>query len=208
MLENIKGGDFSRPGLRVCADIPGLFPLLSAISTDRTGGVLLRRNISAIGEIMGRDWRSENSTGGGGAIIGIPRSGTPLSNGLQAAFPGYAHMLSNDGGTRDEGQPILPHDLVLNEPSILIADSVIVTGTTVALTLSAALSRARSVKRIVVFSAFAAIDGVENLFDVFPGIEINIGAFAPTRRNWDTHRWRTTLTLSGIPNFGELVSRP
>lgn len=208
MLENVIGGDFSHPRLKIRAGLPGINPLLMSICADRCGGYPLRQNISAIGEIMGREWRVNNSPGGDGAIISIPRSGVPMGDGLRAAFPGYNYLLSNDGGNRQDGMPILPDDLIINEPNLLIADSVIVTGTTVALTLSAALSRAQAVKRIVVFSAFAAVDGVANLLDIFPGLEINIGAFAETRQNWDIHRWKLSVTLKGIPNFGELVSRP
>lgn len=207
MLENIIGGDFSHPNLKICSDLPGLSPLLSSIRTDLSGGIPLRRNISAIAQIMGSEWQSENYPGRGGTIIGIPRSGIPMSDGLKMVFSGYEYLKANDGADRDEGQPILPDDLVINGPNLLIADSVIITGTTVALTLSAALSKVRSIDQIAVFSAFSSVGGVINLLDMFPGVEINIGSFAKTKQHWDTHRWKTSIILDGIPNFGELVSR-
>lgn len=207
MLENITGGDFSHPRLRICSDLPGLNPFLSSIRADRSGGEPLRRNMAIIGEIMGSEWQSQNYPGRNGTIIGIPRSGTPMSDGLRAVFPGHDYLLSNDGGNRDEGQPILPDDLTINDSNLLIADSVIVTGRTVALTLSAALSKAHSLEKIAVFSAFASVDGVINLLNMFPGLEINIGSFAKTKQHWDTHRWKISTILDGIPNFGELVTR-
>jgi len=208
MLENIKGLEFSHPRLKICSDLPGIDSLLSSIRADRSGGEPLRQNISAVAEIMGRDWVSENYPGRAGTIIGIPRSGVPMGNGLNAVFPGYDYLLSNDGGNRDEGQPILPNNLSINGPNLLVTDSVIVTGRTVALTLSAALSKASSLERVTVFAAFASAGGLINLLKIFPELEINIGSIARTKQHWDVHRWKSSLTLEGIPNLGELVSRP
>lgn len=203
----MKGLEFSHPRLKICSDLPGINPLLSSIRADRSGGGPLRQNISAVAEIMGRDWASENYPGRNGTIIGIPRSGVPMSDGLNAVFPGYDYLLSNDGGNRDEGQPILPDDLSINGSNLLVTDSVIVTGRTVALTLSAALSKARSIERATVFAAFASVGGLINLLEIFPQLEINVGALARTKQHWDVHRWQSSLTLEGIPNLGELVSR-
>jgi hypothetical protein len=208
MLENIKRGEFSHPRLKICTDLPGINPLLSLIKTDRNGGEALRQNIFATAEIMGRRWQSENCPERNGMIIGIPRSGIPMSDGLRAVFSKYNYCSSNDGANKDVDQPVLPDDLNFDSvANLLIADSVIVTGATVTQTLKAALSKARSIDRIAVFSVFASADGIMNLFDVFPGLEINIGSFAKTKQHWDIHRWKLSTTLEGIPNIGQLVSR-
>jgi len=208
MLENINKGEFFHPRLRVCSNLSGLNPILSSIRADRSGGTPLRNNISAVGEIMGRKWQSENDLGQDGMIIGIPRSGIPMGDGLRTVFSGYNYYLSNDGANKNTSQPVLPDDLSFDRvTNLLIADSVIVTGTTIAQTLRAALSKIRSIDKIAVFSAFASAEGIMNLLDMFPELEINIGSLAKIKQHWDIHRWKLSPTLEGIPNIGELVSR-
>lgn len=208
MLENINKGEFSHPRLRVYSNLPELNPILSSIRADRSGGTPLRNNIAAVGEIMGREWQSGNGLRRDGMIIGIPRSGIPIGDGLRTVFSGYNYYLSNDGANKNTSQPILSDDLSFDSTTnLLIADSVIVTGTTIAQTLKAALSKTRSIDKMAVFSAFASTDGIVNLLNMFPGLEINIGSFAKIKQHWDIHRWKLSPTLEGIPNIGELVSR-
>lgn len=209
MSENQKGENFSHPRLKICSNLPGLSHLLTSVQYDRSGGEPLRRNMTAIAEIIGREWRSENSRGGNGVIIGVPRSGVPMSDGLKTVFPEYNYLLSNSGANQDANQPILPSDLTFNgSTNLLIADSVIVTGGTIAEILRTAQSGTISFNQIAVFAAFASTEGVTTLLKIFPELKIDIGSFVSTKQNWDFYRWKSHLTLDGMPNFGELVSRP
>ncbi|MDO9028534.1 MAG: hypothetical protein Q7U68_06720, partial [Candidatus Roizmanbacteria bacterium] len=131
MLESplFRDEHFSHPNLKICKNLPRVNNLLTFISTDRKGGQNLRKNIYNLARIMGEDWSVNCGEFpiSNGAIISIPRGGTPMSEGLRSVFPGYNYFLSNDGADRDDTRPILPDHLTIgNSVNLLIADAVIV----------------------------------------------------------------------------------
>lgn len=209
MSDYLSSGEFSHPRLSVYQNFPGVAQLLVDIKNDRIGGAPLRDNLRAVAGQMGRGWGLQSGGQPNGTIIGIPRSGVPMAEGLSAVFPGYSYALANDGATRDSGRPIIPDDLDMKrQANILVADSVIVTGKTIAKTVVALLEKSTDPGNITVFSAFAAAEGLHALLKIFPGLSINIGSFAKSKQNFDLYRFQSATVLDGISNLGELVSRP
>lgn len=205
MSERFTSTKFSHPHLINCRDLPGVDRVLTDIRSDKIGGQLLRQNLMRFGQTMGDFYRRQEI----GAIIGLPRSGVPISSGLSISLPGYTYILANTGANRKNDVSIFPAELKFNETDgLLIADAVIVTGKTILSTIDSLLSIGGSANRISVFTAFASEFGVETLLRIFPEITIFIGEFVKTKQHWDPHRWKISLTLDGIPNIGALVSRP
>ena len=182
--------------LIVCNDLPGVPKLISEIRSDRTGGQPLRDRFYSLGQIIGGHWLQSYPTEDNGVIIGIPRSGIPMSKGLSDLLPDYQYFVANGGAITEHDQPNY----------ILIVDSVIVTGTTIK-EIVERLPFNGEPNKLFVISAVSHQDGISRLLSLYPNLKLYVGEVeTEIVTQWDPHCYRLKKTIPNIGDIGRLVS--
>lgn len=186
--------------------------VLSAIRTDETGGQPFRAKLAELTTIMVREWQEiiplESANSHEPLIsIAIPRGGSPMGTGLKEIFPLSSHFESNDGINRDATRSLLPPDFPRRPiDHVVIADTVIGTGTTIERTIEAIKNLAR-VKYFHIFTAVASDYGLKQLFQKYPfGLRVCAGC-VETKFEWVIKDGKPVLFVAGIGDAGDLVSR-
>jgi len=196
------------PRVRTYECFPQVKDLVEAIRADRVGGEPLRQRFRALAQIMGTNWLDEKehpqpfST-----IIGIPRSGIPMAEGLRQIIPFQAMIQANLGLNRN--LTAAPLDLGRSDygNDFVLADSVIFSGRTL-LEILECLREQNDAANITIFAALASPEGLERVLRRYPDINFQIAQIEPhTRSYWDHQLYRVVTTMSGVGNFGQLVSR-
>jgi uracil phosphoribosyltransferase len=195
---------------RVCTyeASPLIAALVAEIRADRTGGSHLRQKFHYLAELMGRNWLAERGETIRPTVIGIPRSGVPMSEGLHQFFFSQPLIQANLGFHRNmQISPLtLPRTIDGNE--FIVVDSVVLTGQTLLEVLDC-LRTQRSSAEVTIFAALASPEGVRRVIDRFPNVQFQIAMMeSHTCSHWNPHTYRLTKTMPNMGNFGELVSRP
>jgi len=183
--------------LVVCNNAPEVSRLISEIRLDRKGGQPLRDRLYHLGQIMGNCWQNYNPLMDNGIIVGIPRSGIPMSKGLSSLLPSYPYYLVNNvNGWESNEEP----------DCILIVDSVIVTGETMSEAVKK-LANGQKKSDLFIFSAVASESGIRRLLWFYPNLKIYVGERAEIIYRFDHYRRRQVATLEGFGNIGSLISK-
>lgn len=183
--------------LIVCNNLPGVPELITQIRADRIGGQPLRDRLYILAKIMGEYWQECNPVRNNGAIIGIPRSGISMSEGLRDLLPNYSYYFGFGSNGLEKGQ---------RPESILIADAVINTGETIIEVMRSLQIDGRQ-NNFFVFSVVVTEQGINKLLSAYPDLIIYAGEMEKTVSIFDHYRRRLVTTIPNIGNIGALVSR-
>jgi uracil phosphoribosyltransferase len=211
--------------------LPRMQGLLSAVRTDTVGGEPFRASLKNIGSILAGEYKRlfqtpAQETGHRQSkslpttvfpaplIIGIPRGGTPLAEGVLSALPNASYFLTNAGDERDSNQPLFPKTFTTDSTSqdILIVDTVVGSGGTVLRHLEALKEmNIDTSARIFLLSTIALSDyqgyGLRGLFSYYPDLTVITGCLEKKAEWKDRHNGEEEhLYVHGIGSVGDLVS--
>lgn len=212
--QNIYTGDYislQQTGLTLYHDVLGVSSLVSAICSDRIGGEPLRQNITSLAQAMGQTWKSQTvfEQDDNGVVIGIPRGGVHMGNGLHNLVPHYTHIDANQGLQRVADKPVVSLDHIgAQAKHVLIGDTALFTGRTVAKTLEAVSTQVSPETHILVFIAIAYLPGIMQLVARFPHVDFSVAHVeTETRPVYNPQYWRVFQTLANVGDIGQLVSK-
>ncbi len=196
--------------LIVCKDNPAIEQLVYQIRQEKTGGQPLRKRLFAIAQMLVnvRDGQQQPIVEDNSVIIGIPRGGVPMYEGVKSIHSQSPSYLMNAGAKRDSLRQLLPVDFPRDQSfeEALINDAVIITGKTIDETVQSILAKSR-VNRISVFTVIALKEGVDLLLSRYPSLTIFAGDIEiKAIQRWDPYRFKLIKTIN-IGNIGQLVDR-
>lgn len=149
---------------------PQIKRLSKLICQDRKGGKIFRENLLNAGILLGMGLKDLTPKIDKDliAVIGIPRGGTPLAEGICKSIPKSKIFYTNDGKFVNFKKPLLKYDDSLQKCQlIIVADTVIDLGVTAERTLKFLINNyARS--DIVLVSLITSLDGAYRLEKTFP----------------------------------------
>lgn len=188
---------------------PRIAELGKSLCIDRVGGVNFHDELHAVGVLMGEilSTRTERNEPESTLIIGIPRGGTPIAEGVREAFPRAKLALTNDGKNADPNKPLLEIDESLRDTKLIfVVDSVVDLGSTAERTIKVAYSNFPD-STVAVVSLISSVDGAFRLERMFPRLKHYTTileqetCWIPVDKNVN-HR-----IIPKIGDVGELVSR-
>jgi len=151
---------------------PQIKRLSKLICQDRKGGKMFRENIFNAGILLGMGLGDLTSKIDRDriAVIGIPRGGTPLAEGICKSIPKSKIFYTNDGKNNNSKKPLLKYDDSLKKCQLIIlADTVVDLGVTAERTIRFLIQNyTRSA--ILLVSLITSLDGAYRLEKTFPKI--------------------------------------
>ncbi|MGH7203731.1 MAG: phosphoribosyltransferase, partial [Candidatus Levyibacteriota bacterium] len=144
--------------------------LVNKICKNREGGYVYRKSLVESGEILGKEILTQFIRPGRStvAIVGIPRGGKPLANGIKNEIPQAELLFTNDGAFRDADKELLQENkLSENVEFVIVVDTVVDLGTTVQRTLRFLYDKYPA-KTYILVSLITAYDGAYKIEKMFP----------------------------------------
>lgn len=145
-------------------------------------------------------------------IVGIPRGGIPLAEGVRSELPHTSYFLTNAGDDKRPDEPLFPDNFPTgpaNSPLVLV-DTAIGSGATIMQHLDA-YDEINPGAPVVVLSAIALLDheghGLSRLFSSYPDLTV-ITCRPETKAEWHVRADGKHLYVDGIGSVGDLVSVP
>ena len=147
--------------------------LLYEIRSEQVGGQHFANNIRVLAALMGQNWLYMHSpfVTSPPIIIGIPRGGTPMAEGVKKVSPESPLVFTDARGKQNPNRKLLPENSPKETRDIIICDTVVGTGNTIANTIQE-LKRSFPATNISLFSTVASEFSVGRLSDEFPNLEI------------------------------------
>lgn len=197
--------------------------LLYKIRSEGSGGPQLVDEIRTLAAIIGQSWlhtynRCDSVIEDGPygqierpvitnppTIIGIPRGGVPMAEGVSMVSPDSQLLFTNAGKNKDPNKRLLPENLPTKTSHIIICDTVVGTGDTVANTIQE-LSIFFPTINISLFSAIASEVGTRRLSNEFPNLTI-YAACLESKYELINIDGKSVFFVHGIGDVGDMVSR-
>lgn len=152
---------------------PQLKKLSELLCLDRKGGKTFRDNLLSAGMLLGRGLKDITSKVNEKfiAVIGIPRGGISLAEGICKSIPKSNLFYTNDGRNSDSKKPLLLQSNFFQKCQlIIVADTVVDLGTTAERTLRF-LAQNYTESIIVLVSLITSVDGAYRLEKTFSNLE-------------------------------------
>lgn len=103
----------------------------------------------------------------------IPRGAYPFLNGIHEHPPYVPFLVTNDGGNKNPGKPLIPEEVPsMHVGSLLLVDPVIDTGATIRRTVTALDARGVVADQIIVLGVIAHSPTARNLLAEYPNFYI------------------------------------
>lgn len=188
---------------------PHIAELGESLCIDRVGGANFHDKLHEVGALMGEilSTGDEESEHGHTLIIGVPRGGTPLAEGVRDAFPSAELILTNDGKNADADKPFIEIDESLgNTRLIFVVDSVVDLSSTAERTIRAVYSKFPD-STIRVVSLISSVDGAFRLERMFPRLKHYTTILEKETRWLPVDKNTNHRIIPRIGDVGELVSQ-
>ena len=197
--------------------IPRMQHILADLSSDTVGGEPFRAKLREAGSFLAKAYSIIETGTSSGAfirtvyptplIMGIPRGGNPLAEGVRSEFPNSTYLLTNAGDKQRPDEPLLPDNFPSGSP-ILLVDTVIGSGETMMRHLDALEKKTPNIP-VFLLSALALLDyqgfGLSRLFSNYPNLTAIICRLE-TKAEWKERKEGKHLYVHGIGSVGDLVS--
>lgn len=188
---------------------PRIAELGEILCIDRIGGANFHDELHEVGALMGEilSTGGEESEHEPTLIIGIPRGGTPLAEGVRDAFSSAELVITNDGKNADPNKSLLEIDESLgNTKLIFVVDSVVDLGSTAERTIRAVYSKFPD-STIRVISLISSVDGAFRLERMFPRLRHYTAILEKETRWIPVDKNVNHRIIPKIGDVGELVSQ-
>jgi len=149
---------------------PKLEELCELLCLDRKGGGAFRDNLLNAGLLLGKGLKDLTSEFNKKliAVIGIPRGGILLAEGICRSIPKSSLFYTNDGKNSDPKKTLLLHKNFLQKCQlIIVVDTVVDLGTTAERTLRFLVQNYKE-NVIILISLITSVDGAYRLEKTFP----------------------------------------
>ncbi len=187
---------------------PRIEELGNSICQNRLGGEIFRDELHEVGILMGKGLPldAQQAESESAMIIGIPRGGVPLAEGVKQSLPNAQLFFTNDGKNADPYRPLLALDTPEGYPNlILIIDTVVDLGSTDERTVREAYSQFPN-STISIISLITSVDGAFRLENTFPNLK-HYTAIVEKETRWiELSKNINRRIIPKIGDVGELVS--